>query len=84
MKYITTDKHPELKEGRIIDADYPAYFIVDGNRIFKDDIKDGFIKELQEPEFTKDDMMNFAIYHRDFGLVVNDTLDEWINCKNND
>ena len=57
MKYITTDKHPELKEGRIIDAEYSAYFVVDKNRPFITDIEKGYIKEVQEKEFTKDDMI---------------------------
>ena len=63
MKYITTDKHPELKGGRIIDAEHSAYFVVDKNRPFITDIEKGYIKEVQEPEFTKNETIDFARHY---------------------
>ena len=70
MKYITTDTHPELKEGIEFEKsiDYNDFyqselgwtFILDDH--FNECIENGYIKELQEPEFTKDDMMQFCGY----------------------
>jgi len=71
MKYLTTDKHPELKEGievikhTISLLGATEYKTSEGYGIFtipefKHDLDKGYIKELQEPEFTKDDMIDFA------------------------
>ena len=61
MKYITTDKHPELKEGIELDStggDFWAFKLAKTNqsisRNAKNDwLKKGYIKELKKPEFTK-------------------------------
>jgi hypothetical protein len=63
MKYITTDKHPQLKDGIEVGG-----FIKGSYLVFTNDgiytelhlqkcIEKGYIKELQEPEFTKDDLL---------------------------
>ena len=70
-KYITTDKHPELKENRIIESEYSGYFVIDGNRDFEDDIQNGYIKELQEPKWTDYDMIDFIEY-----WFINKTYDQ--------
>ncbi len=57
-KYITTDKHPQLKEGialtfsdnRIV---YEGFYL----EIRLDSaLEKGYIKEVQEPEFTRDEL----------------------------
>jgi len=62
-KYITTDKHPELKEGCLIQylTHDNAWYTVSGFFCYEGEqlnyaVKNGYIKELQEKEFTKDDM----------------------------
>jgi hypothetical protein len=62
MKYITTKKHPEYKEGLIFEAEYPAYFVLDRNRVIEEDLQRGYIKEVEKKEFTKSDMINFSIH----------------------
>jgi len=63
-KYITTDKHPELKEGVVLTrqhhGDY-TFFLVDKlctveNGHIADWIQNKFAVELQEKEFTRNDM----------------------------
>jgi hypothetical protein len=67
MKYITTDKHPELKKGivfqkRLQNRNYysPTGFVAIESEDIIASVSNGFIKELQEPEFTKDDMIDFV------------------------
>ena len=61
MKYITTDTHPELKEGIIIYkgiSDYRSDFFMSLCNTFN--IKtweaQGYIKEVEEKEYTKSDL----------------------------
>lgn len=70
-KYITTDKHPELKEGLIFKKDkhdnlylddYPTITIQNGKADL--DIKAGYIREIQEPKWTDDDMIGIACHCR--------------------
>ena len=72
MKYITTDKHPELKEGLILESNYCFDIII--NYGAAADIKDnntmkysssymlekGYIKEVQEKDWTDADMIEFT------------------------
>ena len=89
MKYITTDKHPELKEGVIID-DKKLKLGVICLHLFSDyDLElwehDGLIKELQEPEFTKDDMIEFAFWvlgEQDNYEKETIKLDDWLKQIN--
>ena len=108
MKYITTDKHPELKEGieilPIIEGEeniiseyvITIKFNIHGNMIPISLIamgqleEFGYIKELQEPEFTKDDVKimscEFAIYIVRYCTDRDETYpklyDEWLKQRN--
>ena len=72
-KYITTDKHPELKKGIIFNhederSSYCLHSCDESENIYieqhvKNGLANGYIKELQEPEFTKDDMIDFCIWY---------------------
>ena len=64
-KYITTDKHPELKEGIIL--------FINGDELISENatveihnedecVEEGYIKEVEENAFTKDDMLDFVIW----------------------
>ena len=82
MKYITTEKHPELKEGRIIDAEHTAYFVVDKNRAFIEDIEKGYIKEVEEKEFTKSEAKEAIEYC--FNKMINLPYVELSICRLDD
>ena len=67
MKYITTDKSRELRAGIILkqSSHDGKYYSPDGFTSYSGHQKNVLleleeIKELQEPEFTKDDMIDFA------------------------
>ncbi|GAG11655.1 unnamed protein product, partial [marine sediment metagenome] len=67
MKYITTDKHPELKEGVKIGYYEDQYEIKLSNKTFYAGqpcidawLSNGYIKEVEEKEYTKSDMIDFA------------------------
>jgi hypothetical protein len=94
MKHITTDKHPELKAEIIFIEDElcngTAFFSrLCGLRINhheKDDwFSRGWLKELQEPEFTKDDMIRYASFHlnmRDnFRMSLDASFSQWLEKK---
>lgn len=63
MKYITTEKHPELKEGIEITCNdhsaAPYEYLISRGRLelhsFTPDLENGYIKEVEEKEFTKSD-----------------------------
>ena len=64
-KYITTDKHPELKKGVIIEFEFGEWGSYKGWIYMKKEdidlsLKKGFIKELQEPKWTDEDMIAFT------------------------
>ena len=64
-KYIVTDKHPELKEGVILselDISDIYYLANSYEHYVEEDIEKGYIKELLEPEFTKDDMEGLLVF----------------------
>ena len=88
-KYITTDKHPEFKEGiKIVQTSgkiekeemfrdlsglwNAAKYIIDNA------LEKGYIKEVQEPEFTRDDMIGFGKTLQGYDCEVGDCLDAWI------
>ena len=68
MKYETTNKHPELKEGLILEYWSDSSMWVCGpSKFYKVMVNQleallekGYIKEEGEPEFTKSDMIDFA------------------------
>lgn len=93
MKYITTDTHPELKEGIEIkywENDSTWRTATTGlfrlTELQKDaELREGYIKELQEPEFTKDDMIEFAFWalsEQDNYEKETIKLDDWLNQRN--
>ena len=85
-KYITTDKHPELKEGLILKSETgqpSCLYTCDGMYIENDiklGLKKGYIKEVQEPEFTRGDMIDFWNFAKDHdeSVIANDGLDIWV------
>ena len=91
MKYITTDKHPELKCGIILECISNLnglYRSKDGwsaMYIGKVELSKGYIKELQEPEFTKDDMLQFCGYLHDklptHSKTPKDLFNDWLKQR---
>ena len=88
MKYITTDKHPELKEGLICDSpgDFLVFKLVNGNHsIGKDALKDwiekGYIKEVEEKEYTKSDMINFGQYYGNHTQGLETAFNEYLKIR---
>ena len=45
-------------------------------------INDKYIKEVEQLEFTKSDMMGFALFHTENRGCKNNTLNEWLKLKN--
>lgn len=100
-KYRVTEEHPYLKEGAILDqkggSKDSAYFVGEtAVFIAFPDMKafesDGWIEEIQEPEFTRNDMINFADYCLEktkagikagLNFYANTTLNEWIKKYKN-
>ena len=87
MKYITTDTHPELKEGIIIYkgiSDYRSDFFMSLCNTFN--IKtweaQGYIKEVEEKEWTNSDMQSYAEWFKRCtgakDAVAGDHLKIWI------
>jgi len=94
-KYITTDKHPELKEGIIFNGSMlgncsalshcRAYMNMEE---LHDSLQMGYIKELQEPEFTKDDMIRFATYFTTekeyfLDIDIDEVFNNWLDINKN-
>jgi hypothetical protein len=86
-KYRVTSKHPFLKEGTEISYDeegnyhYINYFGTQqhevkalGLALVKE-----WIEEIQEPEFTKQDMIDFAMYMQgdEMRPVTEREIEEW-------
>jgi hypothetical protein len=93
MKYITTEKHPELKEG--IELHYweldstwrakPSNFYQCKQNQLDGLLADGYVKEVEytlytsfEEKFTKSDMIEFANYLDD-NFDSSDTKDRFNN-----
>ena len=86
--FITTSKHPELKEGVGLQTKAPhsgsAWFTPNGVSFFKETIEmhhiKGYIKEVQKPEFTKAAMIEFARWYsnHDFDVSGIEIVDLWI------
>jgi hypothetical protein len=95
-KYKTTSKHPGYKEGLIIklssndnsyleDHDYDFYYD------FPIDLalKKGWIEEIQEPEFTRNDMIEFAKYYQEcrskrYNITKEYSFELWLKQKKED
>ena len=93
MKYITTSKHPELKEGLIFEYwSDSAQWVCGPSKFYKVMVNQleallekGYIKEVEEPEFTKtdiEDAIDFAT-ERTFGAstTLKDIVKLWIKNK---
>ena len=69
-KYITTELHPELKEGIIFEQSqnrnsYCVHPATDKSSLYmeqhtKKGLEKGYIKEVQEPKWTDQDMIDFV------------------------
>jgi hypothetical protein len=99
-KYRVTEKHPQLKEG--ITSSYTnggdiSFRLVNNNihrlgeKDIIDNIKKGWIEEIQEPEYTKSDLLDFACYFNinipsDMKFSTPDSMiefvDSWIKWRN--
>ena len=86
-KYITTDKHPELKEGIILKwgSDQPAGLYSQNGMYIESPIdsglENGYIKEVQYPEFTKDEMIDFGEHMQGQDAYACDCLAFWIKQR---
>ena len=87
MKYITTDKHPELKEGITIhetsEGDYISFLgFAKFSKVQNDhQLGVGHIKEVEEKEFTKSDVIDFGL---NLPLLYGNSIEEDINGFYND
>lgn len=93
MKYLTTYDHPELKQGiEISQAQDGIYYSQAGFAQFTEHqikamLESGKIKEVQEPEFTKDDMYDFGAWFKDrvksmtYHLAWEDEFKAWLNQR---
>lgn len=89
MKFETTDTHPELKEGLTMRyTSYDDRWSVEPSNLYsctdiqKDGLlEDGYIKEVQEKEFTKDDMMDFGCAFLGQVLPVSEYFEHWLTQK---
>ena len=83
-KYITTEKHPQIKSGFVFKTDSHGNLYLDDYPTIRIDagyadmnIKSGYIKELQEPTWTDQDMIDFGIW-----AMKNDSGDDKLNFMN--
>lgn len=93
-KYRVTEKHPFYREGLMIEDRGYSYrkvctsegHVLEDNELdMSESLKDGWIEEIQEPEFTKDDMIIFGIQcfnNRLKKLIPQEELDYFIKTKN--
>jgi hypothetical protein len=92
MNYIVTDKHKYLKAGLILFQDpcnaavyrMPNYAFCMNRDIIEQWKAEGWIAEQQQPEFTRDDMIEFGKYRLNIGWYNNttDIFDEWLSKRN--
>ena len=99
MKYITTDTHPELKEGIMLEYSTHGQQHYTGSNMYhathhqvKALLEKGYIKEVEEKEFTKSDMES-VVYeaHKQYeGDYINlrsaakTFVENWIKDKENE
>lgn len=93
-KYKTTKKHPELKTGVEFFKRYPEdeeYMSESDTLIMLTDdieicLENGWIKEIEEKEFTKSDMIEFASYRIRTSLgnttSYNEFFEQWLKQRN--
>ena len=91
MNYIVTDKHEYLKDGlSLVFVD--GYYEIDSMKsgfsyaTIKHWLQLGWIKEVQKPEFTKDDMFSICEFTLMYGKPTcnvkkeaNLVIDNWLN-----
>ena len=92
MQYITTKEHPELNAGIKVVKTGPDYQFTLGHKIFFAGQKTidswvnyGYIKEAEEKEFTKSDMMSFMIYYYGDDMwkeSIKANFDNWLKQRN--
>ena len=91
MKYITTDKHPELKEGIIMHFESNGESWYSETRLYSYKLnqfeyakEQGYIKEVEEKEFTKSEMIEFLIdVYCDISIETgNELLNNWLTQRN--
>ena len=99
MKYRVTEKHPYLKEGILFElvcesADHGYHVFNIGTiqeslaaGINDDWLRNGWIEEIQETEFTENDIINFANFYkqnygeRQLGMTMKTALDFWVKTE---
>ncbi len=95
MKYITTKDHPELKEGIEFDHEQNqgSCVFARGGVYFEQDVKHGLstghIKEVEEKEFTRSDILDFGKFFTDrrannYCLSLDEEFNQWLKQRSND
>lgn len=92
-KYRVKKEHPGLQEGEMRKYKDGAYDFLSGSgfylhlefskSVIKEWISEKWIEEIQEPEFTKDDMIKFAHSRAGHNTYTTD-LDKWIKEYKNE
>ena len=87
MKYITTDKHPELNEGIILqenaahDGHLTEYYATYHKTDIEHMSEKGYIKEVEEKEYTKSDMINFGQYYGNHTQGLETAFNEYLKIR---
>jgi hypothetical protein len=90
MNYETTDIHPQMKAGQVIDQDNDNYQFTLGGKTFFTGLQtieawesNGYIKEVEELEFTKSDMIDFLCNNSDKCKEhASEILNNWLKQRN--
>lgn len=87
-KYRVTEKHEFIKEDTILERDLIGAVLKKWDHYFsryeKDTwLEDGWIEEIQEPEFTKEDMIDFYKFaiNEKYDFLI-DIFENWLKRRN--
>ena len=95
-RYKTTDKHPLFKKDLVVKINNDKIWIEEYSDEYPYDyhigtaIENGWIEEIHEPEFTRDDMMKFAYaysnrtFMTDHYVGITTFLDDWLKQRDKD
>ena len=84
MKYITTDKHPELKEGIMLEYSAHGQQYYTGSNMYhathhqvKALLEKGYIKEVEEKKYTLNEIVDLDVLTLDDAIkLVNKWMDK--------
>ncbi len=84
-KYRVTDKHPEIQEKVILSPEGDTYYSASKAIAYDTEqierlLEHGWIEEIQQHEFTRDDMINFCTFFESLTGTPHyrNELDKWI------